>query len=139
MVILDEKTVTMYPPPPPYALPDPVSPPPFPSHNRPPPTLVTLPPHLLLRIVYETFPPGTLKNQRKVLYWLTMSLRLVNRALYVGEFNHTVALGQVSLAEDYTLPFAPISCIDALLYVSRSRRGEIRDMCSLPSASESSV
>ncbi|EIW56818.1 uncharacterized protein TRAVEDRAFT_38602 [Trametes versicolor FP-101664 SS1] len=74
----------MYPPPPPYALPDPVSPPPFPSHNRPPPTLVTLPPHLLLRIVYETFPPGTLKNQRKVLYWLTMSLRLVNRALYVA-------------------------------------------------------
>ncbi|KAH9856200.1 hypothetical protein C2E23DRAFT_750193 [Lenzites betulinus] len=82
MVILDEKT--MYPPPPPYVHSDPVSPPPFPSQSRPPPTLVTLPPHLLLRIVYETFPPGKVQNQRKVLYWFTMSLRLVNRALYVA-------------------------------------------------------
>ncbi|KAI0632710.1 hypothetical protein C8Q77DRAFT_1218210 [Trametes polyzona] len=74
----------MHPPPPPYVLPDPVSPPPFPSQSRPPPTLVTLPPHLLLRMVYETFPPGQVQKQRKVLYWLTMSLRLVNRALYVA-------------------------------------------------------
>ncbi|KAI0826498.1 hypothetical protein BC628DRAFT_1319999 [Trametes gibbosa] len=74
----------MYPPPPPYVHSEPVSPPPFPSQTRPPPTLITLPPHLLLRIVYETFPPGKVQNQRKVLYWFTMSLRLVNRALYVA-------------------------------------------------------
>lgn len=86
MVILDEKTQTlMLPPPPPYLEAGPVSPPPFPTQHRPPPTLVTLPPHLLLRIVYETFAQGRVEKQRKVLYWLTMSLRLVNRALYIGE------------------------------------------------------
>ncbi|KAI0668995.1 hypothetical protein C8Q78DRAFT_1080860 [Trametes maxima] len=82
MVILDEKM--LLPPPPPYIAAGPVSPPPFPSSNRVPPTLVTLPPHLLLRIVYETFSQGKVQSQRKVLYWLTMSLRLVNRALYVA-------------------------------------------------------
>ncbi|KAI0371001.1 hypothetical protein BV20DRAFT_966111 [Pilatotrama ljubarskyi] len=82
MVILDEKM--MLPPPPPYIEAGPVSPPPFPVQNRPPPTLVTLPPHLLLRVVYETFTQGEFKKQRKVLYWLTMSLRLVSRALYIA-------------------------------------------------------
>ncbi|KAJ8480816.1 hypothetical protein ONZ51_g6403 [Trametes cubensis] len=70
MVVLDEKSVSMLPPPP---------------TSRAPPTLVTLPPHLLLRIVYDTFSGGPVKSQRKVLYWLTMSLRLVNRALYIGK------------------------------------------------------
>lgn len=87
MVILDEKTQTlMLPPPPPYLEAGPVSPPPFPTQHRPALTLVTLPPHILLRIVYETFAHGRVEKQRKVLYWLTMSLRLVNRALYIGEF-----------------------------------------------------
>ncbi|KAI1795439.1 hypothetical protein LXA43DRAFT_992789 [Ganoderma leucocontextum] len=75
MVILDEKTQTlMLPPPPPYL-----------ELVLPALTLVTLPPHILLRIVYETFAQGHVEKQRKVLYWLTMSLRLVNRALYMGE------------------------------------------------------
>ena len=85
MVVLDEKSVSMLPPPPPYVEDGPLSPPPFPSQSRAPPTLVTLPPHLLLRIVYDTFSGGPVKSQRKVLYWLTMSLRLVNRALYIGK------------------------------------------------------
>ena len=84
MVILDEKAL-MLPPPPPYVDAGPVSPPPFPVQNRPPLTLATLPPHLLLRIVYETFSQGRVERQRKVLYWLTMSLRRVNRAIYIGE------------------------------------------------------
>ncbi|KAI8992809.1 hypothetical protein BD414DRAFT_513903 [Trametes punicea] len=74
----------MLPPPPPYVEDGPLSPPPFPSQNRPRPSLVTLPPHILLRIVYETFSNGPVKSQRKVLYWLTMNLRLVNRALYIA-------------------------------------------------------
>ena len=84
MVVLDEKTL-MLPPPPPYVEAGPLSPPPFPTQNRPPLTLSTLPPHLLLRIVYETFTEGRVEKQRKVLYWLTMSLRRVNRSVYIGE------------------------------------------------------
>ncbi|OSD03812.1 hypothetical protein PYCCODRAFT_1365227 [Trametes coccinea BRFM310] len=84
MVVLDEKSVLMLPPPPPYVEDGPLSPPPFPSQNREPTRLDNLPPHLLLRIVYETFSQGPVKSQRKVLYWLTMSLRLVNRALYIA-------------------------------------------------------
>lgn len=85
MVILDEKTL-MLPRPPPYVQNEPVSPPPFPTQSRAPPTLSTLSPHLLLRIVYETFSQGRVERQRKVLYWLTMSLRLVNRSVYLGEY-----------------------------------------------------
>lgn len=85
MVILDEKVPMLLPPPPPYVEAGPVSPPPFPTQSRAPPTLVTLPPHILLRIVYETFTQGEVERQRKVLYWLTMNLRVVNRALYIGE------------------------------------------------------
>ncbi|TBU24895.1 hypothetical protein BD311DRAFT_765751 [Dichomitus squalens] len=83
MVILDEKAL-MLPPPPPYVEAGPVSPPPFPTQHRPPLTLVTLPPHILLRVVYETFSQGRVEKQRKVLYWLTLSLRLVNRAMYIA-------------------------------------------------------
>lgn len=51
-----------------------------------------LPPHLLLQIVYRTFPPihfpdpdlATQEQQRKALYWLSTNLRLVNRAFYIG-------------------------------------------------------
>ncbi|KAJ6491566.1 hypothetical protein DFH09DRAFT_369645 [Mycena vulgaris] len=64
-------------------------PPPFP-HCRPAMTLSTLPSHLLLQIVHMTFPQtpgfdeGRLERQRKTLYWLSVGLRLVNRALYIA-------------------------------------------------------
>ena len=84
MIILDEKM--SLPPPPPYAPPEPVSPPPFPYQSRVAPTLPTLPPHILLHIVYATFGSGeTIEKQRKVLYWLNTSLRAVCRTFYVGE------------------------------------------------------
>ena len=70
-------------PPPDYS---PSSPLPSPSQN-----LSTLPPHLLLQILHSTFPQsskipdqGTPELQRKTLYWLSTSLRLVNRALYTA-------------------------------------------------------
>lgn len=56
----------------------------------PPLTFTMLPSHLLLEIVYHTFPQsswldeGRVERQRKTLYWLSVSLRLVNRALYIG-------------------------------------------------------
>ncbi|CAL1697705.1 unnamed protein product [Somion occarium] len=83
MIILDEKMAL--PPPPPYAFPEPVSPPPFPLQSRIAPTLATLPPHLLLRIVYETFSQtSSIERQRKTLYWLNLNLRRVCRAIYVA-------------------------------------------------------
>lgn len=85
MIILDEKMAL--PPPPPYAFPEPVSPPPFPLQSRIAPTLATLPPHLLLRIVYETFSQtSSIERQRKTLYWLNLNLRRVCRAIYVGAY-----------------------------------------------------
>ncbi|KAJ7736717.1 hypothetical protein DFH07DRAFT_96674 [Mycena maculata] len=86
-MILDEKS--MQPPPPPYFSTQANGPPPFP-HCRPPMTLSTLPSHLLLQIVHMTFPQtsgideGRLERQRKTLYWLSVGLRLVNRALYIA-------------------------------------------------------
>lgn len=58
------------------------------------PTFSTLPSHLLLQMVYCTFPQedglfeGDAKAvlQRQTLYWLETSLRLVNRELYIGTF-----------------------------------------------------
>ncbi|KAF9036902.1 hypothetical protein BDZ89DRAFT_1110563, partial [Hymenopellis radicata] len=56
-------------------------------------SLPALPPHLLLQVVYSTFPQalavGTSDGelfalQRENLYWLETSLRLVNRALYIA-------------------------------------------------------
>lgn len=91
MVILDEKCMI---PPPPYAASGAVAPPPFPgsrSHHWQ--TLATLPSHLLLKIVYMTFPqtPGRnesrLERQRKTLYWLSHYLRVVNRSFYIGNRN----------------------------------------------------
>ena len=53
--------------------------------------LSTLPPHILLQILHRTFPQssripdqGTPELQRKTLYWMSTSLRLVNRALYTA-------------------------------------------------------
>lgn len=55
-------------------------------------TLTTLPSYILLHIIYQTLPQSDGKfygeskdeRQRKVLYWMSISLRLVNRALYIG-------------------------------------------------------
>ncbi|KAJ7074627.1 hypothetical protein C8F01DRAFT_1011055 [Mycena amicta] len=88
-MIIDEKT--MQPPPPPYfpAQNRDNAPPPFP-HSKPPLTLSTLPAHILLQILHMTFPQtpdlneGKVERQRKTLYWMAVSLRLVNRALYVA-------------------------------------------------------
>ncbi|KAJ7911567.1 hypothetical protein B0H13DRAFT_2251074 [Mycena leptocephala] len=86
-MILDEKS--MQPPPPYFSQANGNGPPPFP-HCRPAMTLSTLPPHLLLQIVHMTFPQtpkfdeGKVERQRKTLYWLSVGLRLVNRALYIA-------------------------------------------------------
>ena len=57
--------------------------------------LTTLPSYILLHIIYQTLPQidgkyyGESRSelQRKVLYWMTVSLRLVNRALYISAFS----------------------------------------------------
>lgn len=91
MVIVDEKAF-MNPPPPYFAAPG--SPaqgsPPYPYHRQSP-TFSALPSHLLLKIVYMAFPQMAsvderIERQRKTLYWLSVHLRLVNRALYVGKW-----------------------------------------------------
>ncbi|KAG6853610.1 hypothetical protein C0991_002834 [Blastosporella zonata] len=77
-MILDSKIITS--PPPPY----------FPSSSHTTPTLTTLPPHILLNIIYLTFPQSALPDapklarQRKTLYWLAISLRMVDRTFYVA-------------------------------------------------------
>ncbi|KAJ4488396.1 hypothetical protein J3R30DRAFT_930373 [Lentinula aciculospora] len=94
-MIIDEKW--MHPPPPPYYR----SPPPTFTETAGTsssinasvePTFSTLPAHLLLQIVYSTFPQrdgryegeGKIERQRRNLYWLETSLRLVNKALYTA-------------------------------------------------------
>ncbi|KAJ3728807.1 hypothetical protein C8R42DRAFT_276578 [Lentinula raphanica] len=96
-MIIDEKW--MHPPPPPYYRP----PPPAFTETAASgtsrsgtalvkPTFSTLPAHLLLQIVYSTFPQrdgryegeGKIERQRRNLYWLETSLRLVNKALYTA-------------------------------------------------------
>lgn len=88
MIIIDEKSQPMDSAPPPYEdlplLPFHISP-------RPPPTLDTLSPHLLLQIVNSLFPQtsnvskGKVERRRETLYYLSTSLRLVNRVFYVGQ------------------------------------------------------
>ncbi|KAG5352544.1 hypothetical protein C0989_001761 [Termitomyces sp. Mn162] len=78
-MILDTKAKA---PPPPY----------FSSSDGPriTPTLSNLPPHILLHIIYLTFPQSSLPDlpklarQRKTLYWLSISLRLVDRTFYAA-------------------------------------------------------
>ncbi|EGO02901.1 hypothetical protein SERLA73DRAFT_165830 [Serpula lacrymans var. lacrymans S7.3] len=90
MVIIDEKC--MNPPPPPYvpAGSANVPPPPFPHQRHEPANFSALPSHLLLKIVYMTFPQthgideGRIERQRKTLYWLSTSLRLVNHSFYIA-------------------------------------------------------
>jgi len=74
--------------PPPY---EHLQPPPFLVVSRSPPTLDTLSPHLLLQIVHGLFPQtpnadkGKAERQRVTLYYLSTSLRLVNRVFYIGQ------------------------------------------------------
>jgi hypothetical protein len=92
MIIIDEKAQEMLGVPPPY---ENIQPPPFPLSSRPPPTLDTLSPHLLLQIVHMLFPQtsgkdkGMIERQRETLYDLSTSLRLVNKVFYVGERSPT--------------------------------------------------
>ncbi|KAJ3857899.1 hypothetical protein EV368DRAFT_29124 [Lentinula lateritia] len=65
---------------------------PYHSARKSQPMFSSLPSHLLLQIVYCTFPwqdgqfEGDVKEvlQRRTLYWLETSLRLVNRDLYIA-------------------------------------------------------
>ncbi|KII90211.1 hypothetical protein PLICRDRAFT_107733 [Plicaturopsis crispa FD-325 SS-3] len=75
--------------PPPYAASGNAQPPPFPgSHRRGAYSLAALPSHILLHIVYSFFPQtpdmvnGQMEHQRRVLYWMSVGLRLVNRSFY---------------------------------------------------------
>lgn len=110
MVILDEKCMIA---PPPYAAVGSVAPPPFPG-NRSHQSLATLPPHLLLKIVYMTFPrapgkdEGQPERQRKTLYWLSHQLRLVDKSLYIG--NRTT----------HQIDTQNLTCLLACMHVLRS-------------------
>ncbi|THH04238.1 hypothetical protein EW145_g5672, partial [Phellinidium pouzarii] len=88
VIILDEKPPRMLPAPPPYSVdPDGASLPPFPGpgpFSRPVATFAALPPHILLYIVHQTLSQRRVERQRKALYWMTISLRLVNRAMFVA-------------------------------------------------------
>ncbi|TEB19454.1 hypothetical protein FA13DRAFT_1744338 [Coprinellus micaceus] len=96
-MILDDKVIMSLSPPPPYlangvAFGNP--PPPFSEaiHGQParPLKLSALPSHILLQIVYNTFPTrpslnaGLGEMQRKILLYLAKSLRLVNKAFYIA-------------------------------------------------------
>ncbi|KZT00394.1 uncharacterized protein LAESUDRAFT_688203 [Laetiporus sulphureus 93-53] len=81
MVVLDDIEND---PPPSYVEAGPAgSLPPFPARGSRV-TLITLPSHMLLRIIYELFPQGQPEGQRRILQWLHVSLRRVNHALYVA-------------------------------------------------------
>ena len=88
MIIIDEKSQPMPSGPPPY---EDLQPPPFAIAARPPTTLDTLSPHILLQIVHGLFPQtpnadrGKVERQRMTLYYLSTSLRLVNRVFYIGQ------------------------------------------------------
>ncbi|KAK7049219.1 hypothetical protein VNI00_005820 [Paramarasmius palmivorus] len=94
-MIIDSKS--MIPAPPPYLPPPPpfseIAPKYFARGHRP--TFSALPAHLLLQVVYSTFPQsdglyegeGKIERQRENLHWLVTSLRLVNRALYIASMH----------------------------------------------------
>lgn len=85
-MILDEKQ--MMQPPPAYA---PTRSPGSSSHTVV--TLTSFPSHILLNVIYATFPQtalideGKLERQRKTLYWLCTSLRLVDRTFYIASMH----------------------------------------------------
>ena len=89
-MILDDKVIMrpLFNPPPDYY---PQSSPSSASSSQ---NLSTLPPHILLQILHRTFPQSSRipdqdipELQRKTLYWLSTSLRLVNRALYTASMH----------------------------------------------------
>ena len=90
MIIIEEKSQPMRGVPPPYSY-EHLQPPPFVVSSRSSLTLDTLSPHLLLQIVHGLFPQtpdvdkGKVERQRMTLYYLSTSLRLVNRVFYVGK------------------------------------------------------
>jgi hypothetical protein len=90
MVIVEEKCMQSVPPPPYVPNASTLPPPPFPGEHRGAAKPSDLPPHLLLKIVYMTFPQtpgideGKIERQRKTLCWLSTQLRLVNRSFYIG-------------------------------------------------------
>ncbi|KIY65194.1 hypothetical protein CYLTODRAFT_424547 [Cylindrobasidium torrendii FP15055 ss-10] len=97
MVLLDEKMMYPQGPPPSYYEVVPVyttSTAAAPVRKYPP-RLGDLPSHVLLQIVYDTFPQddgyhdgeSKLERQKEVLHWLVTSLRLVNRAHYVASMH----------------------------------------------------
>jgi len=101
VIVVDEKL----PPPPPYSQ----APTPTPrlvaggsNHRRSldVATFSDLPPHIMLHVVYSTFPPtpstqhgrptptpAELVQHRQILYWIQMCFRLVNRSTYVACMN----------------------------------------------------
>ncbi|KAG7086670.1 hypothetical protein E1B28_002610 [Marasmius oreades] len=95
-MIIDSKSMD---PPPPYLLQPP--PPPFSaipaksSLRAQRASFSTLPAHILLQIVYSTFPQSDglydgqskLERQRENLHWMVTSLRLVNRAIYIASMH----------------------------------------------------
>ncbi|KAG1761779.1 hypothetical protein EDD22DRAFT_894598 [Suillus occidentalis] len=90
MIIVEEKCMQSVPPPPYVPNSSALPPPPFPGEHRGAAKLSDLPPYLLLKIVYMTFPQtpgideGKIERQRKTLCWLSTQLRLVNRSFYIA-------------------------------------------------------
>jgi hypothetical protein len=106
MILSEKGPEFMYPPPPPY---DELAstwnppPPPFratavqthpkPSTNASTAQISVFPPHLLLQIIWSTFPQedgryegeGKFELQRANLFWLETSLRLVNKAFNTSQ------------------------------------------------------
>jgi len=108
MVVLSEKLEAMLPPPPSYYSSESppndtnIPPPPFPGHFvSHKVTFSSLPSYILLHIIHQTLSQedspdihsvygcgegdSKLERQRKVLYWMSVSLRLVSRNVYIGE------------------------------------------------------
>lgn len=91
-MIIDTKS--MDPAPPPYYAPPPAfsALPQRTTLRGPWANFSSLPAHILLHIVYATFPQSDgkfdgeskVERQRENLHWMVTALRLVNRALYIG-------------------------------------------------------